>query len=354
MASPTLIDGPPSPTPAPRRSGRRAGLVVSILVTLTLLAGLGGFAFYWTVIRYEPVAHRHIPEGSSLAARFDFQEIALFGPVRRHLWPLLLDEGWNHDEGGEPSWPKRIEARTGLNLARDIREMVVVSHGPTVSGRWLVILGGKIPAGLMPKLAQVVSEESRLGWAFSKEDEVLSSALGIAIGQAKDRALIIASDRSTLSAALPSQSGGETMGLPEAGAFTFAVAPSAWREWGSGIAANLLPGMRTLSKIQGCNGRFSLGSSPELQMQCRLASDIDPNHARSSLMTLVNTVRGMSALAGGPDLLGERQALSRLEIEAYPDGRLRMTAPWPLEALERGTKTLAEKIRGVALLTGMR
>lgn len=286
-----------------------------------------------------------------MVVRIDFQEIALFGPVRRHIWPLVFEGGEAGPTDTDASFAKRIEAVIGLKLGRDIREIVLINYGATDSGRWIVVLGGKIPSGIVPAFAKWAAKEDA-SWELSPKGDVLTwRPLGISLGQAADRAILVASDPETLALALPAQDGAKTLGLPESGAFAFAIAASAWNEWGSGMAGMLVPGLRALAQLHGCNGRFGLGGSPELEMQCRLAPGVDAERVRGSLLSLVTALKGMSALAGGPDLLGERQALTKVRIDAFPDGRIRLVAPWPIDGLERGAETLATKARGFRMLT---
>lgn len=351
-APPTLIDGP-SPLENPgRRSGKKWRSVFAIFSSFVAILGVGAFAAYWTLLRYEPVAHRHVPAGSAMAARIDFQEIALFGPVRRHLWPLVFERSEANGSGSDTSFASRIQAATGLNLGRDIREVVLVSYGATDSGRWIVVLGGKIPSGIVRGLQKLAIEEN-IAADLSPDGDVLKwRALGIAVGQARDRSLIVASDPETLALALPAQDGATAIGLPETGALSFAISASAWNDWGSGMAGTLIPGVRSLSKLHGCNGRFGLGANPELEMQCRLAPGVDSEQVRGSLLSLATMMKGASALVGGSDTLGERKALSDLRIEAFPDGRIRIVAPWPVEGLERGAENFANKVRGFRMLSG--
>lgn len=351
-APPTLIDGPSPLKNTGRRPGRKWRNVLAIFFFFVAILGVGAVAAYWTLVRYEPVAHRHVPSGSAMAARIDFQEIALFGPVRRHLWPLVFERGEPNDSGSAATVASRIEAATGLTLGRDIREVVLVSYGATDSGRWIVIFGGKIPHGIVRGLQKLATEENVAAELSPNGDVLTWRALGIAIGQAKDRSLIVASDPATLALALPAQDGASAIGLPETGAFAFAIAASAWNEWGSGMAGAVIPGVRSLTRLHGCNGRFGLGANPELEMQCRLAQGVDAEQVRSSLLGLATMMRGASALSGSSDMLGEQKALADLRIEAFPDGRLRIVAPWPLEGLERGAQTMATKVRGFRMLTG--
>jgi len=346
---PTLIDPPVThPAHAPsRRTRKGGGLFFGVLVVLLVLVG-GAAAGYWHYFHYQPVAARHVPAGSSMALRVDFEEIALFAPVRRHLWPLVFDKP--ETTATEPTIASRIEAATGLNLGQHVREIIVVNHGRTDSGKWLVIVGGKIRRGMVEALAKL-AEEEKAGWELApSKDALVSPKLGFALGQAADRTLILASDLPTLALALPEQDGAKAIGLPETGAFGFAIGASAWGEWGSGLTARLVPGLGSLAQLQGCNGRFVLGSNPQLEMQCRLASGVDAEKVRSSLLGITTTVQGLSLLVGGKDIMGERRALADLQIENLGDGRLRMTAPWPIEGLDRGAEMLATKVRGLRLV----
>lgn len=348
---PTLVDvAAPEPVRvAPRQRQKRGGWAFVLLAVLVLLVG-GAAAGYWHFFHYEPVGARHVPAGSTIAVRVDLQEIALFGPVRRHLWPVFLEEPQATSHPAETSLADRIQRATGIDLGRDVRELIFVNHGRTDSGKWLLIIGGKFPRGVVSALARLAQEE-KAGWELSPaKDALVSKSLGIALGQAADRTLILASDSATLALALPEQEGAKAIGLPEGGAFGFAVGASVWNEWGSGMASSLVPGMRSLAQIQGCNGRFVLGDSPLVEMLCRLAPGVDAEKVRASLLGIAKTVQGLALLAGGTDNFGERKALAELQIENLGDGRLRLYAPWPLEGLDRGAELLAKKVRGLRLM----
>ena len=353
MASPPTLVDPPLPQSPSAQSGRtrkRGGGIILFFVFVLVLAGAGAVGAYWHYFRYEPVAARHVPVGSSLAVRVDFQEIALFAPVRRHIWPVFFEQRAANSADSETTLANRIEKATGLKLGRDIREIIFVNHGRTDSGKWLVILGGKIPRGMVGALAEL-AEKEKASWELTpSKDALVFRSLGFALGQASDRTLIFASDLATLSLALPSQDGARAMGLPETGALGFAISASAWNEWGSGVAATFVPGVRSLAQLQGCNGRFLLGSEPQLEMQCRLAQGVDAEKIRSSLLGITTTVQGLSLLVGGSDTMGERRALADLKIENLGDGRLRMVAPWPMDGLDRGAEMLATKLRGIRLI----
>lgn len=348
-APPTLIDAPAPARrrPAPRKRSR-APLVAGLVAAAVAALGIAGFAFYWVVLHYDPVAHRHVPAGSSFAIRFDLEQIALFGPVRRNLLPLANEPSAPAAGANAPSTKplgERIEDATGIHLSRDLRELIAVNVGPTDSGRWALLVGGKIPSGFVRGLAKVAQEEGAV-WDLSPSGDVLARrGGGMALGQASDGTLVLASDTTTLAAALPDQANDQAIGLPETGAVGFAVAASAFHEWGSGMASAVLASLRTLDKIDGCNGRFLIDGNPRLDAQCRVAAGVDPNEIRTSMLGVVTDLRRLSELGGGTDLMGERQALADAQVVATADGRVRLTAPWPLEGLERGARSLAGKIR---------
>jgi hypothetical protein len=193
----TLVDPPPTPTlldldPAgspgqpkvPPRSPRR-GLWLALLfggLGITLL-GVGGLLIYLFLWRYEPTARRHIPAGTNLAVRFEASDILLFGPVRKHLWPLL-DEP-SPPSGAPPaaapagkSRVERIKAETGVNLATDLRELIVASVD---ANSWVLLAGGRITRGQFVKgLDKVLREEGTKGWAIT--GDLLVGPGGVAIG----------------------------------------------------------------------------------------------------------------------------------------------------------------------------
>src|SRR5689334_21446641 len=98
----TLIDSPPetlpdivlaspppapAPVPPPRRRGPLLAVIIGGLVAVALACA--ALLFYLLVWRYEPTARRHIPGNANVAIRVEATDVLLFGPVRKHLWPLL-------------------------------------------------------------------------------------------------------------------------------------------------------------------------------------------------------------------------------------------------------------------------
>ncbi len=132
---------PPSP-PMPR--SRKIAIALSILAAVLLVAGV---AVYLFVVRYEPLARRHIPGNANLVARLDLADVALFAPVREHLWPLVF-EGAAGDAPKGKTRADRVNAATGVNLAADVRELLVAS---VEGSSFVVIVGGKIPRGRFVK-----------------------------------------------------------------------------------------------------------------------------------------------------------------------------------------------------------
>src|SRR6185436_3914397 len=97
--------------------GRALAIALSILAALLLVASVAFYLFVW---RYEPHARKHIPGNANLVMRFEFADLALFGPVREHFWPLLFERRGEVVKGKTRA--DRVKEATGVDLATDLRE----------------------------------------------------------------------------------------------------------------------------------------------------------------------------------------------------------------------------------------
>jgi hypothetical protein len=333
----TLIEQVP-PTvreklPRPRNPRRAILIALSILAALLLVLGVAFYLFVW---RYEPLARRHIPANANVAARFEFADFALFGPVREHLWPLI--------EARDPARGKtradRIREATGVNLATDLRELVIAS----VDGSsFVAIIGGRIKRGrFVQGLSQVAREE---GWAggWHEAGELLIGPGGIAVGQADDGTIAIGSNANLVTAALPASDESLRLLLPQEGAASFAITKQAW----SGAAGRaVVAHASVLRKIERANGRFTLSRSPELWMEIEPADGNEAPALTGEIEQVLSELRIVTLLA--PDVAGEKGALSAMKVSAKGD-RVVMVAPWSYEALDRGCARLATLIQAAGL-----
>lgn len=331
---------PPSPPMPPMPPARKIAIALSILAAVLLVAGV---AVYLFVVRYEPLARRHIPGNANLVARIDLADFALFGPVREHLWPLVF-------EGSAGAAPKgktradRIRAATGVNLATDLRELFVASvEGSSV----VVILGGKFPRGrFVTGLAAVAKEEAWPG-AWRVAGELLLGPSGIAIGQADDGTIVAGTSEAIVTAALPASEDFRRLALPEKGGSSFTVTREAW----SGAAgAAVVAHASVLRKIERASGHFTLSKLPELSLEIEPVA-VDPAPALAGeIEQLLAELRIVALLL--PDSVGEKGALQAAKVTAK-GGRVLITAPWSYEALDGACARLAARIRaGLSASTG--
>ncbi len=220
--SDTIVDEPYEPPPPPLRDpqpapSRRRRVAVALAVLVAALA-VGAVAFYLFFWRYEAVARRHVPGNANLVVRLEATDLLLFGPVRKQLLPLLLD----HSARSGAQRGDRIREATGVNLATDLREIIVASVDGT---SWVLIAGGRIPRGrFVDGLARVAQEE---GWPLHRRGEMLVGP-AVAIGQAEDGTLVVGTDAGLVEAALPASDDTRKLELPEKGAVTFAITRQAW------------------------------------------------------------------------------------------------------------------------------
>lgn len=249
---------------------------------------------YFKYVVYGRVAARHLPDDTLLAARLDVETVLISESVSRHLLPLF-DQGLlgrtdlkaRHD---------RFRAHTGVELGRDLREIVV---GITGSG-WVVVCGGKFPkSGLVEGLATTLEEERT---AARLSEGMLQVDGGPTIGQASDGALIVASDVARLRAALQ---GGEAylrLGLPPEGAGGFALL----------IKSPAPPGLGDFERI---SGSIQLGQTMDVDVAVRLRAGVsDQPRAIARSFAKLAAAAPPSSLARRP--LEQAQILPRRPDEA--------------------------------------
>lgn len=176
--------------PTLRVSFTVAGLVMLALAALAVVAGHRLWQSYGSAM---PKSLFHVPNDSTYAARIELPNAELEAAVR----PLL--DVIDASRGGLPSRCARLAQRGGVDLKRAVRE-IAIGQGPE-AGDWVVTASGDLPStGLIEAIAAVLKEE---GWAWRHEPEQarLVAPEGIALGQATDGTLILASDLTRLARA---------------------------------------------------------------------------------------------------------------------------------------------------------
>ncbi len=249
------------------RVGRGHRPVFAVFGLSLALAFMGGILIYFKYVAYGRVAARHLPDDTVLAARIDVETVLISESVSGHLLPLF-DQGM-HGPAGLKSRHDRFRAHTGVELGRDLREIVL---GIADSG-WVVVFGGKFPkSGLIEGLETTLKEEETRA---TLSDGVLQVEGGPALGQAGDGALIVASDSSHLRAALAGSSAYLTLGLPPEGAGGFSLL----------VRAPVPPGFGDFERV---SGSIELGQTMDVDVAVRLRAGVraDPAAIARAFATL--------------------------------------------------------------------
>jgi hypothetical protein len=286
---------------------------------------------YVAVWSYEQLAHRHVPANTNIALRADAAKILLFKPVREHLWPVLLES-----EGEDKNRRiQRIKDKTGVSIPVDLREVIIASVD---AGAWVAIFGGNIePGRFVAGLQEVLKEEGIEGWTL--DGELLVHRLGAAIGQADDGVIVMGTNSDVTMAALPV--GDEDRDLPVSsdGAISFMLNSRAY-DGAIGLLPLTLPGLDTLSKIEQLSGNVMLSEEPLVELHVTPKPDVTADVLADDLDSSIMKLR-LATLLMPHDLFGAKQAIGDTEVAV--DGKLvRMTAPWPYAAIDKGVQQLAK------------
>jgi hypothetical protein len=357
----TLVDPPPPPTvrdedalranaplPPPKR---RVPLRLLIALAILLAAAATALSVYFFIVRYEPVARRHIPGNANIVMRVEASEVVLFAPVRKHLWPIAFEQSFegSTSQAAKPQGPsraQRIKDATGMSLATDVREIVLASVDAT---SWVMLLGGRIPRDrFVDGIETLAREEGWSGWHREGPLLVGPPPSRVVIGQAEDGTIAVGTDTDVVTAALPATDEWTRMGLPEQGAVTFAATSDAW-SGAIGVATAALPGVgasagSALRRVDSVVGRVTLGSSPTLTVRVHPSAGQDAAALASDVERVLASMRVLLLLV--PDVAGEKEAIASTKVAPEGDSVL-VTTPWPLDGLDRACARLATWIRGL-------
>lgn len=332
---PTERDPQPPPAAAepPPKPSKRPLVLAGLVMFLLGVAAAG--ALWMLVLRYKPTASAHVPAQSNVVVRLEASDIVLFGPVRNHLLPLVLEDKPKGPAITKVPLGERIHDRTGVRLPVDVREMMVA----TMDGKSIVALfGGKIAPGKFVKgLAEIAQEEKWPG--FHLEDDVLVGPK-VTVGQAEDGTIIVGTDKAIVLNALPASEEGAKLGLPAQGAVRFVVAKPAWEALS--MAKQLVPQADALSGVRHGTGSFALGTSPELVVRLEPLAGADSSAIEHGMTALLSNLRLLTLLA--PDRFGEKTALQQAVVRREGSTVI-VQAPWPYEGLDRGAAALAARLR---------
>jgi hypothetical protein len=313
----------PRPEPADRPGHRSFPLVLGVFVALLALGVLVAVAIHDRYIGFERIVARHVPDDASIAVRWDVEKVTLFEPTRRFLLPLLDEAPTNELDPGERSRRRRLARRSGLEIGRDLREALAL-FGPK-PGDWAVVAGGSFPkTGVADAIERVLRDEGRSMRRIGGER--LESPEGIAFGRAADGALVLASNRERLEAALAVR---EPNGaIPRTGAGAFLVRGDA-----PGLPAGVRQVLAELGDASRIDGTATWGKPVVLDVTVHYRHGAPPDALARARRVLA------SVLGPGPvpkaELVGDASP-KRVTFRVYPDD----------DALGRGLRRAGDSVYG--------
>ncbi len=305
--------------------------LVWVGLTLLAIAILAVFGIgYWVLVKYEPRAALHIPGDAEAAIRVDVEQVVLYEPLRRHLFPVL--DGAKFDANRL----QRLKELSGVNLGMDLREVVVAA---LPDGEMVVLVGGLFPkVGLLPALEQVLSSAGNQH-PCSLAGAVLRCS-GAVVVQADDGVLVIATNERSLDSAVEGSDWATRWNLPNA--------PLA-------LVANKLERL-ALPRVVGGNSATPawvaqltrLTASTDLGDPLRVEVAFDglgPERVRDVTLSLEVAQRWMAANPG-PDAAGERAVLARAEVHEA-NGRPVVRSSWARADMDRLVRVLADVVAAI-------
>jgi hypothetical protein len=314
LGEPREGEGAPLEGQAPKQRARGRAVVLAFATLAVLIVG-GAVGLFWFVFRYVPVAHEHVPANANLVVRLELSELALFAPVKKQLLEAREDPAAKERAA-------RLSKATGI-APTDLREAVIA----TVDGQaWLVLLGGRLSKGrFVDGMAEYFASEGRAGW--TRKGPLLVGPTGIALGQADDGTLVIATNAALAEVALPAAQPAARLALPPRKAVTFVATREAFAG-ASGMS--LVPGLDALRRVARADGDLSLGDKPTFDVRLSPAPGESPAALAESLRALLVAARAV-LLFSDPAELSPIVAGAEVKV----DGELvRIVAPWPLASIE--------------------
>lgn len=310
-----------------RPVSHRAVWVGLVALALVILGVFGGG--YWFLVRYEPKAVIHVPETAVAALRVDVEQVVLYEPIRKHLFPVL-DGG----ESGERL--ERFEALSGVNLGMDLREIVVAVQP---DGELTVAIGGLFPvAGLVQALYQISLEGN--GEKCQLEGTRLRCGSGL-VQQANDGTLIIATSELSLQAATREGDWAVRNGLPKAP--LAAVVTTVGIEKLKTTPTNaILARFDWLRDVERLTALTDLGDPLRLELGF---DGLAPERA-SEVRDAVALVQAVAGQNPGADVAGEREILSELNVDIAA-GRPVARSTWSRQDVGRAVRALADSVAAV-------
>ncbi len=328
-------------SPADRRGGLSHRAIFSAFALAVVLGVSGGAFLYARFVRFTRVAASHIPATFSAAVRVDVEQVILFEPVRRSLFPLLNELPTPSPK--EAPRVRRLESEAGVQLAIDLRELLLTWDN---AGNWLGVIAGKFPSR---RVTQAVAAEFASSVKQSISPLKLPGAVA-AFQLAPEFTLAEAIDGAVL---LGTRKGVE-LGLlaaghllPKEGPGAVAISGQEWQRFAQWAVAAAWPKPalgKEFSHWVSVRGKVEIGSVVTLDLELHFRSNAvpDPSVLRLTLESAANTQH--------LDTLPK----AKVSIEQLSAGRARVRISWPKEAMLAYAELAAQAILTHARLSTVR
>lgn len=288
---------------------------------------------YWVLVRYEDKVARHVPKDAVAALRLDVEQVVLYEPIRKHVFPVVDGAKTN------ASRLAKLKQETGVNLGMDLREIMVAL---LPQGRYVAAVGGLFPTSdLLRKTLTVLPPDHGCKLTGARLGCTLEGA-SVWFEQAEDGVVLMSNSEQVLDAALVPSDQREARWSLEHAPITLGVV------WEHALAdLPIAPSILGLPEWL-----------PELSSVFAHADLADPLDVRVELQGLAasrtESVRGwlhqLQALAGlvrGPDVAGERDAFARATVETTPAGAVALRTQWQRKDVERAARAFADWLERV-------
>lgn len=325
------------PAKSPSRRSRPAGAVLLILLLFAAVA-VGGFWYaYQRLVGYQRTVAYHVPASARLALRVDLEQVVLFEPVRRHIFPVLKRQLADSDGLAE------LEEHTGIDLAMDLREVMFVQPA---SDAWLLVVGGLFPqSGVVAGLAELVRARGIVGCRLA-EGRLACPQHAFFVEQAHDGALVLSSSPDALAASLGHGEAYAQLGLGVDDAAGFA----ADGEWVRSLArlselpivGHFAQDLAPLKQFRGVSGRVDLGTETHVVVQLNAREGGDLSSLQPAVERMLTATARLLAGLGHADVAGERTLLASATVRATEHGTIEVVSPWPREDIDRAAQTVAD------------
>jgi hypothetical protein len=311
-------------------------------MVLAICAGIGAYVAYRELIHYERRAVEHLPLDTAVVARLDLEQVVLFEPVRRYLLPVVSEVPLAAaPRGGGDGAVRRDRLaslrESGVNLAFDLREIVVAVVAPT--GGWVVVLGGLFEReGMVDAIERVLRDE---GVGCTRSGGTLRFDFwGTALGQAEDGALIMASSAAVLESALPATPRYMELGATREGAGGVFFAPNQLRRWLGTFAPWATASW--LDKLQRFGVTLGIGDEQlELVGRFDVAAPPDLDSVTRGIESWLESYDALARFVPKADWGGERAVLARGQMVKASETSLLLSSTWQQTEFERAVRSLA-------------